>query len=171
MHSKYNNIAYIDGANLHKGISNLGWKLDYARLRVWLREKYSVERAYIFIGLVPKFKGLYTYLQEIDYTLVFKETVHDGDGNVKGNCDADLVLHVVRDVYERQFDRVVLVSSDGDYASMVSLLIEKGKLHTILSPSKKCSILLKRTNAPISYIADQKNILQKEKAPDTDETV
>jgi len=29
-----NNYAYIDGANLHKGITELGWKLDYKRFRV-----------------------------------------------------------------------------------------------------------------------------------------
>jgi len=27
-----NNFAYIDGANLHMGISGFGWKLDYRRL-------------------------------------------------------------------------------------------------------------------------------------------
>ena len=25
------NVAYIDGANLHKGAESLGWKLDYKR--------------------------------------------------------------------------------------------------------------------------------------------
>jgi len=43
-----NNYAFIDGANLYKGVSDLGWKLDYARLRVWLTEKYNVKMAYIF---------------------------------------------------------------------------------------------------------------------------
>ena len=99
MLSKQKNFAYIDGANLHKGIGDLGWKLDYRRFRVWLKEKYSVEKAYIFIGLVPKYKDTYTFLQEAGYTLVFKETTYDGAGNVKGNCDADLVLWAVRDAY------------------------------------------------------------------------
>ena len=63
------NIAYIDGANLHKGIGSLGWELDYARFRVWLKEKYHVEVAYIFIGLIPRFKDLYKFLQEFIYQL------------------------------------------------------------------------------------------------------
>lgn len=41
------NFAYIDGANLHKGVADLGWKLDYKRFRVWLKEKYSVKTAYL----------------------------------------------------------------------------------------------------------------------------
>ena len=56
---KEKTIAYIDGANLHKGIEDLGWRLDYRRFRVWLRERYGVERAYLFLGLVPRYKNLY----------------------------------------------------------------------------------------------------------------
>ncbi len=92
MIQKENNFAYIDGSNLHKGVNELGWQLDYTRFRVWLKEKYSITRAYIFIGLVPRYKDLYTKLQEDGFTLVFKETTYDEDGKAKGNCDADLVL-------------------------------------------------------------------------------
>ena len=162
MHKQNNNCAYIDGANLYGGVANFGWKLDYARFRVWLSEKYGVNRAYIFIGLIPKYKELYTYLQEAGFTLVFKEVVYDGEGKPKGNCDADLVLQLVRDAYENKFDKAVVVSSDGDYASTVKFLLGQNKLKIILSPHAKnlCSILLKRTNASIAYLHDQKSILQ-----------
>lgn len=138
----------------------MGWRLDYKRFRVWLTEKYGVQRAYLFIGLVPRYKDLYTHLQEAGFTLVFKETVYDNNGKVKGNCDADLVLQASRDYYENHFDQAVLVSSDGDYASLVKFLYENSRLRAILSPSDKCSVLLKRTNASIAYLSDQKNALQ-----------
>ena len=159
--NRENNIAYIDGANLHHGAKDLGWELDYRRFRVWLREKYNVEQAYIFLGLVPKYKDLYTNLQEKGFTLVFKEVTYDGDGKIKGNCDADIVVKVMRDAYENKFNKAILVSSDGDYASLVSFLIEKQKIKVILSPygTKKCSILLKRTGAAIAYIGEQREIL------------
>jgi len=142
MKKQENNFAYIDGANLHKGIESSGWKLDYRKFRVWLLEKYGVKKAYIFIGLIPKYSDLYKYLQECGYTLVFKEVVYD---------------------------------SDGDYAGLVKFLQKKHKLFAILSPrnTEKCSILLKRTGAKISYINDQRSNLelsQKEKAPDGDRT-
>lgn len=169
------NFAFIDGANLYRGVESLGWKLDYARLRIWLTEKYSVSRAYIFIGLIPKNKDLYAKLQEAGFTLIFKEVVYDGDGKAKGNCDADLVLKVTQEVYENLFDKAIIVSSDGDYAGLVKFLLEKNKLEAILSPAnvEKCSILLKRTSAVISYLNDQRSILkfQKEKAPDKDKTL
>jgi uncharacterized LabA/DUF88 family protein len=157
-----NNIAYIDGANLYKGIESLGWKLDYLRFRKWLTDKYQVKRSYLFIGLVPKFKDLYTYLQESGFTLIFKETTYDGSGKIKGNCDADLVLQVISDYYENNFGKAVIVASDGDYASLIDFLKDRKRIKILLSPAdeRKCSILLKRTNIPITYLRDKKSILE-----------
>ena len=174
MNKKENNFAYIDGANLNKALKELGWPLDYRRLRVWLSEKYGVQRAYIFIGLIPKYKNLYTYLQESGFTIVFKEVIYDGSGKPKGNCDADLVLQTTKDAYENNCEKFIIIASDGDYAGLVKFLIEKDKLRVILSPNieEKCSVLLKRTGAKIVYINDKRGILQtqKEKAPDADKT-
>lgn len=164
-----NNFAYIDGANLHKGVADLGWKLDYNRFRVWLKDKYGIKTAYLFIGLVPENKDLYTRLQEMGYVLVYKEITYDGAGKVKGNCDADLVLKAVVDFYEKKCDKAILVSSDGDYAGLVKFLKEKERFRAILSPAvaKKCSILLKRTGVEIAYINDQRILMetQKRKSP------
>ncbi len=167
------NVAYIDGANLHNGSRQLGWQFDYGRFRVWLREKYHVEQAYLFLGMMPKYKDLYTRLQVQGYTLVFKEVIFGADGKAKGNCDADIVVLAMQDAYEDRFGSAILVSSDGDYAPLVKFLITKGKMEAVVSPyeTKKCSVLLKRTGVKIAYIKDQKTILQaqKEKAPDVDE--
>lgn len=175
MNLSENNFAYIDGANLYRGISGFGWLLDYTRFRTWLLEKYGIKKAYIFIGLIPKYKDLYTYLQQSGFTLIFKEVVYDKNDKAKGNCDADLVLQATRDAYEKKFDKAVIVSSDGDYASLIKFLNEIGKLKAVLSPHNQglCSILIKRTGVPISYIKDQKSILQRrnEKAPDGDGTL
>ena len=173
MSQKGKNFAYIDGANLHKGVKNLGWKLDYRRFRIWLKDKYGVETAYLFIGLIPENKDLYTSLQEAGYILVYKEVSYDGEGKVKGNCDADLVLKATVDYYEKNCDNVIIVSSDGDYTSLVKFLKTKNKILGVVSPAvaEKCSVLLKRTGVKIFYINDQKTILvRNEKAPNEDGT-
>lgn len=157
------NIAYIDGANLDKALRKLlKWNLDYKRFYVWLSEKYHVKRAYLFIGLIPKYKNLYTYLQESGFTLVFKEVVYDGSSKPKGNCDADMVLQAACDAYENNFKQAIIVTSDGDYSSLVKFLLDKEKLLTILSPSVEeyCSILLKKTGAKIVYLNNKKAQLE-----------
>lgn len=154
--------AYIDSANLHKGVESLGWKLDYHKFRSWMRQKFDVADAYLFIGLMPKNASLYTSLQNAGYKLIFKEVVYDGNGKAKGNCDADLVLQGVKDYYEQATKSVVLVASDGDYASLVRFWLEREVACTVVSPApvNKCSILLKRTGAPIVYLGDMKHKLR-----------
>ena|SRR3989338_3753595 len=172
MKARPKTIAYIDGANLHKGIKSLGWKLDYGRFRQWLLHRYGVGIAYIFIGMVSEYAGLYNYLQRSGFRVAFKEVIFDGDGKPKGNCDADLIVQAMRDSYEGAAEQSALVTSDGDYTPLVKFLLEKKQLTAILSPApaKKCSILLKRTGAPILYLDDKKGLLefQNEKAPGRD---
>jgi uncharacterized LabA/DUF88 family protein len=157
--SQSQSIAYIDGANLHTGICSLGWALDYKRFRSWLRQKYGVKTAYIFIGKISRYESLYTSLEAAGYTLIFKEVVVDPSGKVKGNCDADLVLKAAREHFESNVNRVVLVSNDGDYAALVQFWLEKNVGCTILSPSvqNRSSLLLRRTGAPIVYLHDVRN--------------
>lgn len=90
------------------------------------------------------------------------ETIADGDGKAKGNCDADLVLQAIRDYYEQNVSSVVLISSDGDYAPLIKFWLEKKVTCIIVSPAPvdKCSILLKRTGVPIIYLGDVKHKLK-----------
>jgi len=173
LNQKTNIFAYLDGANLHKGVQELGWHLDYARFRTWLKDKYKVSQVYLFIGLIPKYKTLYAFLQEAGYILVFKETTYDNNGKAKGNCDADLVLKVVCDFYENKINKAVLVTGDGDFAGLAQFLLKKGALRVVIAPdNRKCSILLKRTNAPITYLKELETILAiNEKAPNKDKTL
>lgn len=161
MEKPRNNYAYIDGANLHKGVESSAWKLDYRKFRSWIRQKFDVTDAYLFIGLMSKHADLYTSLQSTGYKLIFKEIVYDGSGKAKGNCDADLVLQAMKDYYETRPRAVLLVSSDGDYASLVRFWQEKKISCVIVSPAPiaKCSILLKRTGVPIVHLEDMKHKL------------
>ena len=101
-----NNFAFIDGQNLNLGIKSLGWKLDYSRFRKYLSEKYSVSTAYYFVGYVAGNQPLYSELQKAGYILVFKPTIPDGDGKIKGNIDADLVLQAMVDF--ANYDKAII---------------------------------------------------------------
>ena len=146
MKANKKNVCYIDGANLHRGISELGWKLDYVRFRIWLKEKYGISRAYLFIGFIPQNQDLYSSLQKSGYILKFKPVLPNQEGGHKGNVDADLVLQIVIDFFEKNFEKAVLITSDGDFYSVVKFLYERGRLEKVISPYyKTCSTLLKST--------------------------
>lgn len=142
MDKTLNKYAFIDSQNLNLGILELGWKLDYARFRVYLREKYGVEKAYLFIGYMPQNTGLYAFLQDSGYICIFRPTLTNKDGTTKGNCDAELVLHAM--IQFDNYEGALIVSGDGDFQCLAKYLYEQGKLSAILVPNQqKYSALLK----------------------------
>ena len=55
-----NNFAFIDSQNVHKGTKkDLGWEIDWARFRVYLKHKYNIANAYLFIGFIPEHNDIY----------------------------------------------------------------------------------------------------------------
>ena len=127
--------AFIDSNNLHLSIRNAGWQIDYKRFRVWLKDKYNVSVAYIFIGYIKENERLYSYLKRCGYDLIFKPTIKNSNGEVKGNIDADLVLKAM--INFPKYDYAVIVSNDGDFYSLVRYLKEKEKFLCVISPDTK----------------------------------
>lgn len=139
------NAAFIDAANLHQAIKDLGWKLDYRKFRVFLKEKYHVGKAYLFIGFLETQQSLYANLQEYGYILIFRPTLKYRDGHTKGNCDADLVLKAM--VEYPNYDSAVIVTGDGDFYSLIDHLKKESKLAQVLVPNEaRYSVLLKNVN-------------------------
>ncbi len=154
------NYAFIDGNNLHLGVKAHDWKVDYKKFRIYLKDKYSVVKAYYFIGYIAENEQLYQYLASAGYTLVFKPIVQDASGIVKGNCDAELVLQAMID-YDN-YDQAVIVSSDGDFTCLGEYLQQNNKLRAVLAPHPdKTSILLKKAIRNINYLEDLKNKISK----------
>jgi uncharacterized LabA/DUF88 family protein len=168
-----NSYAFIDAQNTHQGIKSLGWQLDWKRFRIYLKEKYAVTKAYVFIGYLPQLEALYEKLRQSGYILVFKPVIYDFAGRPKGNCDADMVLQAVLD--QDKYDKAVIVTSDGDFYSLVRHLYKNNKLKMVLSShADTCSKLLKReANEKISYMNNMKQKIgaKNKKAQHKDETL
>lgn len=153
------NYTFIDSQNLNLGVRSEGWKIDYRRLRLYLRNKYGVEKAFMFIGMVANNQKLYTALQDAGFILVFKPTIRyiaNGKETVKGNVDAELVLYAAAIQYSN-YDKAIIVSGDGDFACLVEFLIDNNKLLKLLTPNKKYSNLLAQFD---SYIIRIDKIVQ-----------
>lgn len=107
-----NNFAFIDSQNLNLAIRDQGWKLNFKKFLVYLQEKFSVTKAFIFVGYLQGNEALYLSLQKMGYIVVFKPTLISKDGKIKGNVDAELVLHSM--IEYQNYDKAVIVSGDGD---------------------------------------------------------
>jgi len=165
---KENNYAFIDSQNLNLAIRELGWKLDFARFRVYLRDMYSVSEAFIFIGYVSGNIELYKHLQQAGFICVFRPTLTYQDGTTKGNCDAELVLQAM--IEYPKYDKAVIVTGDGDFHCLIKHLVGKNKLKAVMIPNRfKFSALLKfkvfRQYLRYMNNLDKKLSYKKEKAP------
>jgi uncharacterized LabA/DUF88 family protein len=160
------NYAFIDSQNLNLGVRSLGWKVDYKKLRLFLKNKYNIEQAFMFIGFVANNQKLYTSLQHAGFILIFKPTIRyfiDGVETFKGNVDAELVLHAAAIEYDN-YNKAVIVTADGDFTCLVEFLSEKNKLLKIITPSDKYSQLLQPYKDYIDKIGQFKNSLKYQKS-------
>ena len=133
--------AFIDAQNLNLGVRSQGWKLDWRKFRQYLRNKYSVREAYLFIGYKPGNEALYTDLQKMGYLIILKPTMELPNGSVKGNVDAELVLHTM--IQYENYGKAIIVTGDGDFFCLVEYLVQNNKLLRILTPNKYYSKLFK----------------------------
>src|SRR3989344_266152 len=172
MKKKGNNFAFIDSQNVNLAIRELGWRLDFRKFRVYLKEKFGVSKAFLFIGFVNSNNELYTALQDAGFICIFKLTLKYKDGTTKGNCDAELVLQAM--IEYPNYDKAVIVTGDGDFHCLVKYLIGKDKLESLLIPNMfKFSTLLKfkEFRPYLRYMNELKNRMEyKNKRPHEDGT-
>ncbi|MDD4202346.1 MAG: NYN domain-containing protein [Candidatus Omnitrophica bacterium] len=143
--------AFIDSQNLNLGIRSQGWKLDFRKFRVYLKDKYKVEKAFLFIGYLPQNQDLYTKLQEDGYILIFKPTLSLPLGKTKGNVDAELVLHAM--IEFPNYEKAVIVTGDGDFACLVKHLVSKDKLLRLIVPNQRSfSSLLAKLKTKMVFV-------------------
>jgi len=135
------NLAFIDGQNLYMGTKSgdESWEVDLSKLKFYLERKYNVGEIYYFLGYVQnENEELYDEIQKAGLILKFREHNSAMLGKKKGNVDSDIIFTVMKKLYKKdEFDKIVLVSGDGDYKMLVDFLIEENRFEKILFPNKK----------------------------------
>jgi uncharacterized LabA/DUF88 family protein len=168
--------AFIDSQNLNVGVQKFGWKMDWIKFRKFLTDKYNVSKAFMFIGYVPEFEALYEQLHNAGYMIVLKPTYdmtkprpeesaekpkakkdEEEKKPVKGNVDADLVLWVMKE--QKNYDKAVLVSGDGDFYSLVEYLDQQHRLLKLLAPNGHYSGLFNKYESYIERLDTYKKEL------------
>ena len=156
------NYAFIDSQNLNLAIRSQGWILDFKKFKRYLQDKYRIDKAFLFIGYVPQNQDLYTGLQKDGYILVFKPTLTLPGGKVKGNVDAELVLHTM--IEYPNYNKALIVTGDGDFYCLVDYFIKHDKLLKLMIPNKKeFSSLFRKLMRYIVFMDNLKNKLEHKK--------
>ena len=155
---KQRNYTFIDGQNLHVSLLREEIRINYGKLRRYLREKYQVEKVFSFIGYLKENEDIYKKLKKAGYILVFKKTTARGK-DTKGNCDSNLIVQVVREW--KNFEKAVIISGDGDFLPLLNYLQEHDKLLKIGIPTLKSrSFLLKKFRKESFFIENLRGKLK-----------
>jgi uncharacterized LabA/DUF88 family protein len=183
---KENNLAFIDGQNLHLGTTKCencsrtknidfkeikfedcscgkAWRVDMFKLREYLKTNYSVGEAYYFLGFLNEdLQELYLELQKAGFIIIFREHSKGMTGSKKGNVDTDIVFEMMKSLIENNnFNKMVLVSGDGDYKKTVDYVILKNKLERILFPNgRKASSLYNTLDNKFTLSLDRHTVRQ-----------
>lgn len=162
MKKPQNNYAFIDSQNLNLSIRSQGWILDFTKFRQYLRDKYNITKAFLFVGYVYENQDLYTSLQKDGYILVFKPTLKLPNGKVKGNIDAELVLHAM--IEYKNYDKALIVTGDGDFYCLVDYLRKNNKLLKLVIPNKnRFSSLFRKMMSHIVFMNNLRGKLEYDK--------
>lgn len=127
-------LISLDSANVSIGLRNQGLFLDYGKFYVQVKSLGAKIKA-IYYG--PRFESaghnrFLAFLKKTGYKLRTKEVkVIKGEEHRKANFDVELAIDAV-DLCEN-YDTLVLLSGDSDFAALAAYLRRKGKKVFVLS--------------------------------------
>ncbi|MCK9368701.1 NYN domain-containing protein [Candidatus Dojkabacteria bacterium] len=127
------NYCFIDFNNLYLGIKRLGWKIDYKRFYIYLKESYKISKVFVYLGYLKKYEPKYRELKSIGYSIVFKDTmVVQKIKKVKANVDVHLTVDAIRKLNE--YSTGIFISADGDFCPLYDYLLDMKKSIVVIVP-------------------------------------
>lgn len=131
---------FIDGSNLYSAAKNLGFDIDYRKLRRFFETGSWFVRAYYYTAIAEDqdyspVRPLADWLDYNGYTLVSKPAKEYVDAmgrrRIRGNMDVEITVDALE--MADRLDHVILISGDGDFRAMVAALQRKGIRVTVVS--------------------------------------
>jgi uncharacterized LabA/DUF88 family protein len=81
------------------------------------------------------------------------------DGKVKGNIDAELVLHAM--IEYPNYEQAIIVTGDGDFHCLIEYLKKQNKLKKLIVPNRhEFSSLLRKFAPKMAFMNDLKGKLE-----------
>ena len=152
--------AYIDAANIEKGLRDLGWDLDLSKFKIFLHHKFNCNRFIYFTGKINK-DEYYQNLVTLGYEIIFKESIKIGN-KIKANCDVDLSHNMTLNIERGLEENIILCSGDGDFSILHDFAKTKNVGFSVVSACiQTCSYLLRKRNMKIYFLDIKKETLQK----------
>lgn len=126
-------LLIVDYANLKSSVKDMGFKLDIKRFLSYFRSNYNIMQARFYYGLDTRNKLSSRFLysvSKIGFIVVSKKVkyicIKKGTNPIflpKCNFDVEITLDITK--YINDFDELVLISGDGDFAPCSNIFRRK----------------------------------------------
>lgn len=130
--------VFIDAANILYSQQTLGWRVDYTKLKTYFENECDLRGIFFYTGHVGDNERQQSFLGKLErlgYHVHSKEVkrirVSPDTYILKGNLDVELAVEAV--LHLDDYDTIVLMSGDSDFAFLLDVLKERGKRTIVLS--------------------------------------
>lgn len=142
--------VFIDAANILYSQKDLGWKIDYQKLKNYLEKQIDLAGLYFYTGFVGNYKKQLKFLRKlrkIGYKVRTKKVkfikLNNGKHVLKGNLDVEMALDTIDDIDDYQ--TAILLTGDSDFACVIDRVKKAGKRVIVMSTKGHIAIdLIKR---------------------------
>ena len=130
--------VFIDAANILYSQQTLGWRVDYKKLKEYFESECDLRAIYFYTGRVGadnKQNSFIKKLEKFGYIVKAKEVkrikISKNTYEWKGNLDVELTIDVLGNI--NNFDTLILMSGDSDFAPLLDAVKIQGKRTLVMS--------------------------------------
>jgi len=130
--------VFIDAANILYSQQTLRWKVDYEKLKKYFTGECDLKGIYFYTGRVgdnEKQNSFIRRLEYLGYIVKAKEVkrirLEDNTFEWKGNLDVELTIDVLGNI--NNFDTLILLSGDSDFAALIDTVKAQKKRVIVMS--------------------------------------
>lgn len=127
-------FAFIDASNLMYGSTQVGWKVDFAKLKKYLTTRYNISKLFYFAGSDKtniKQQKFFKVLEKLGYTVCLIPLKTFNDGRKKADVDSLLTVEAIKE--SLNYQNSLFITGDGDYYWLFEYLQSLGKKLKLLS--------------------------------------
>lgn len=130
--------VFIDVANILYSQQTLRWKVDYKKLKEYFEKECDLRAIYFYTGRVganDKQNSFLKKLEQLGYIIRAKEVkrikISKSAYEWKGNLDVELTIDVLGNI--NNFDTLILMSGDSDFAPLLDAVKAQRKMTLVMS--------------------------------------
>lgn len=131
-------FVFIDAANILYSQQTLRWKVDYEKLKKYFEKECDLRAIYFYTGRVGANDKQNLFLKKLEnfgYIVKAKEVkrikISKSSYEWKGNLDVELAIDVLGNI--NNFDTLILMSGDSDFAPLLDAVKVQGKRTLVMS--------------------------------------